>query len=288
MAKLKFLMRWNNFVRQVADKRYTLCYSRHMFDTSDCSIVGMVHTLPLPGSPKWAGNIHAVIARAVSDAEALVQGGCTSILIENMGDLPYLNGSVYPETLVALTRVVDALQHISVPKGLQILAGANTQALALATIGDLDFIRVEGFAYGHVADEGWMDACAGPLLRQRATLSSVVQIWADVQKKHAAHALTSDLTLGELAHGAVFCGADVCIITGRKTGDETSASHVRAAKDAGRPVAVGSGVTPENAGELAQIADALIVGSWFKVDGDWRNPVDKARVQTLIRATKSS
>lgn len=243
----------------------------------------MVHTLPLPGSPQWAGDIHTVITRAVSDAEKLVRGGCDAILIENMGDLPYLNGSVHAETLVALTRVVDALEHLSVPKGLQILAGANTQAMALATVCELDFIRVEGFAYGHLADEGWMDACAGPLLRQRATLDSSVNIWADIQKKHAAHALTADLSLGELARGSVFCGADVCIVTGRATGEETSVTQVREAKEAGRPVAVGSGVTPSNAGVLAKHADALIVGSWLKTDGDWRNPVNEDRVQALMQ-----
>ena len=255
-----------------------------MFGTAHCSIVGMVHTLPLPGSPNWAGDMERVCARAVADAEALVRGGCDAILIENMADLPYLNGAVYPETLVALTRVVESLRHISVPKGLQILAGANAQAMALATVCALDFIRVEGFAYGHLADEGWMNACAGPLLRQRKALESTVQIWADVQKKHAAHALTSDLTLAELTHGAVFCGADVCIVTGRATGDATDRTHVHQAKAAGKPVAVGSGVTPSTVRSLADAADALIIGSWFKVDGAWQNPVDEDRVRALIRA----
>ena len=30
---------------------------------------------------------------------------------------------------------------------------------------ELQFIRAEGFVFGHVADEGWVEACAGPLLR---------------------------------------------------------------------------------------------------------------------------
>lgn len=258
-----------------------------MFGSAHCSIVGMVHTLPLPGSPNWAGDMEQICARAISDAEALVQGGCDALIIENMADVPYLNGAVYPETLVAFTRVVEAIRHISIPKGLQILAGANEQAMALATVCGLDFIRVEGFAYGHVADEGWMDACAGPLLRQRKALDSSVQIWADVQKKHAAHTLTSDLTLAELTHGAVFCGADVCIVTGRATGEETNIAHVQEAKKAGRPVAVGSGVTPDNVSALAHAADALIVGSWFKEDGAWQNPVDLHRVQSLVREART-
>ena len=147
------------------------------------------------GKPKLSGGYGAGLRTRHLGCRGVGAGGCDALVIENMADVPYLNGAVYPETLVAFTRVVEAIRHISIPKGLQILAGANEQAMALATVCGLDFIRVEGFAYGHVADEGWMDACAGPLLRQRKVLDSSIQIYDDVQKKHAAHTLTSDLTL---------------------------------------------------------------------------------------------
>ena len=29
-----------------------------------CALVGMVHLLPLPGSPRWAGDMSAVLRRA--------------------------------------------------------------------------------------------------------------------------------------------------------------------------------------------------------------------------------
>ena len=47
----------------------------------------------------------------------------------------------------------------------QILASNNKQAIAVALASGLQFVRVEGFVYGHVADEGYTDACAGELLR---------------------------------------------------------------------------------------------------------------------------
>ena len=53
----------------------------------------------------------------------------------------------------------------SVPVGVQILAGANREAVATAAAAGLQFVRAEGFVFGHVADEGWIDASAGPLLR---------------------------------------------------------------------------------------------------------------------------
>ncbi len=40
------------------------------------------------------------------------------------------------------------------------------------------------------------------------------------------------------------------------------------------PVAVGSGVTPDNVGDIFTVADAVIVASWLKHDGVWWNPVD--------------
>ena len=55
-------------------------------------------------------------------------------------------------------------------------------------------------------------------------------------------------------------------------------------KAAGLPVVVGSGVSPRDAGALGREAQALIVGSWLKEDGDWRRPVDLARVRQLRAA----
>ena len=37
------------------------------------------------------------------------------------------------------------------PVGIQILAGANVEAMAVAHAAGLDFIRAEGYAYAHVA-----------------------------------------------------------------------------------------------------------------------------------------
>lgn len=248
------------------------------------ALVGMVHLGPLPGSPGWRGDLPALLAAAERDADALLEGGCDALLVENMGDLPYLKGGVGPETVAAMALAVERVVRRGLPVGVQVLAGANEEALGVALAAGAAFIRVEGFAYAHVADEGIIDACAGPLLRRRAALGADVAVWADVQKKHAAHAITGDLSLAELAHGAVFCGADALIVTGRATGAATALDDVRAVAGCGAPVAVGSGVTPADAAALGAVADALIVGSWLKEGGDWRAPVDAARVKRLRAA----
>lgn len=225
--------------------------------------------------------MRAVLDAARADADALASGGCDAIIVENMGDTPYLRGAVDPATVAAMTLATAAVIEFGLPTGVQILANTNHQALGVACATGAAFIRVEGFAYAHVADEGTIEATAAPLLRARAALGAHVAIWADVQKKHASHAITADLDLAELSHGAAFSDADVLIVTGSRTGASTAVDDILAAKTAGLPVAVGSGVTPDDAGVLAQAADALIVGSYFKTDGVWRNRVEKARVAAV-------
>ena len=55
-------------------------------------IIGVVHLLPLPGSPGWKGDLEAVIGSALRDTEALVGGGVDAVIFENFGDVPFLSG----------------------------------------------------------------------------------------------------------------------------------------------------------------------------------------------------
>jgi len=254
---------------------------RPFLDSGRCSLVGMVHLLPLPGSPNWGGDMVAVIDGARRDAERLLEGGCDALLVENMGDLPYLRGHVLPETVAAMALATGVVAGFGAPVGVQLLAGANREALGVAVASGASFLRAEAFAYAHVADEGLLQACAGELLRARRGLGDAVTIWADVRKKHAAHAITGDLSIADLSKGTAFCGADALVITGSSTGEPTAPADVRAARAAGLPVVVGSGVTDLDAPRLAPIADALIVGSWIKEEGDWRRPVETERVRRL-------
>jgi uncharacterized protein len=253
-----------------------------LFDKA-CAFIGMVHLPPLPGSGAWRGSMTEVIESARRDAEALVEGGCDALIVENMGDVPYLKGRVEPETTAAMAVATQAVVAVAadVPVGVQLLAAANREALGVAVAAGATFVRAEAFAYAHVADEGWIDASAGPLLRVRRALGADVEVWADVQKKHAAHAVTADLSVADLARGAAFMRADALVVTGSSTGVATAIDDVIAARTAGKPVLVGSGVTPDNASELAAVADGLIVGSWLKEEGRWTNAVSLARVRQL-------
>jgi hypothetical protein len=146
-------------------------------------------------------------------------------------------------------------------------------------------VRVEGYVFAHVADEGIIESDAGMLLRYREQIGAGhVKIFADVKKKHAAHAITADVNLAETAQAAEFSLADGVIVTGTSTGRQTEPKEVQAVAAAvGIAVLVGSGVTPENIGQYPG-ADGFIIGSSVKRDGHWANAIDAARVQAMAKA----
>jgi uncharacterized protein len=156
--------------------------------------------------------------------------------------------------------------------------------MAVAHAADLDFIRAEGYAYAHVADEGLIQASAAKLLRYQKMIGATrVQVWADVKKKHAAHAITADVSLGETAETVEFMGADCVIVTGSATGKAPMIADVQEAKNhCNLPVFLGSGITENNIAEFYDAADGFIIGSAFKFDGLWSNTIDPARVTSLM------
>ena len=166
--------------------------------------------------------------------------------------------------------------------------GTNHEVVTQAQYGELlktlekrgDWVRVEGFAFAHVADEGIIQSSAASLLRFRRHIGAErVQVWADVKKKHASHAITADVGIGEAAAAAEFMRADAVIVTGTATGESPTEADV--AEVRGRcavPVYLGSGITEENLPRYFAGADGFIVGSAFKSGGRWDAGVDAARV----------
>ncbi len=249
----------------------------------------MVHVGALPGTPKNHLTIPEIIEAAINDAQKLVQGGVNAIMIENMHDRPYLNREVGPEIVAAMSVIATKLrQVITLPLGIQILAGANKQALAVAHTAGFDFIRAEGFVFGHLADEGMMNSDAAELLRYRRKIGAdSIKIWTDIKKKHSSHAISADVSICDMAKAAEFFLADGVIVTGNATGEEASIKDVQAVIEAVRlPVLIGSGVTEQNISDFWPYADAFIVGSYFKYDGDWQNEVELERVQAFMACVK--
>jgi len=250
-------------------------------------VIAMIHLEALPGTPANHRGAREIEALAVREANLYREAGVHGIMIENMHDTPYLRGAVGPEIVAVMAIIARAVKHASrLPCGVQVLAGANIEALAVAHAAGLDFIRVEGFAFAHVADEGLIQSSAAPLLRYRKQIGADhVQVWADVKKKHSSHAITADIGIGDTAEAVEFMRGDAVIITGSVTGDPPQLADIRAAKKYSRlPVYLGSGVTTQNLPKYYKVADGFIIGSHFKIDGLWSNAVDEKRVAQFMKA----
>jgi uncharacterized protein len=250
------------------------------------ALVGMLHVGALPGTPAARHSIEWLIEQTVAEARTYRDAGFSALALENMHDRPYLKGGVGPEITAAMTAVArEVKRETGLVLGIQVLAAANREALAVALACGADFVRAEGFVFAHVADEGFIESCAGDLLRYRRTIGAErVLVFADIKKKHSAHAITGDVPLAETARAAELFLADGVIVTGAASGEEASPDDVRNAAGAVRlPVLVGSGITVRN---LACFADAhgFIVGSSLKQGGVWSNPLDRTAVESLARA----
>lgn len=248
-------------------------------------IIGMIHVAALPGTPAHHQSVAEILAQATREAAIYREARIDGIAIENMHDVPYLRGTVGPEIVAAMTLVGQAVKAESgLPVGIQILAAANIEAMAVAHAANLDFIRAESFVFAHVADEGLIESSAAKLLRYRKMIGADrIQVWADVKKKHSSHAITADISLGEMAETVEFMRGDAVIITGSATGDPPKLADVVEAKAHCRlPVILGSGVDDKNIAEFWPKADGFIIGSFFKRDGKWQNEVDAKRVEKLI------
>lgn len=248
-------------------------------------VIAMVHVAALPGTPAYGGDFRRILDQALSEARLYCEAGVDGLLIENMHDTPYLNRRVGPEIVAGMSIIGQQIRMQSgLPTGIQILAGANRAALAVALTAELNFVRAEGFVFGHLADEGWMDSDAAELLRYRRQIGAQhIPIWTDIKKKHSAHALTADVDLVETAKAAAFFRSDGLILTGTATGAAADPEELRAVREQlDLPLIIGSGITAENAAQYAGYCDGFIVGSYFKVGGHWAAPVDVERVRNLL------
>jgi membrane complex biogenesis BtpA family protein len=254
-----------------------------LFDSRRKLLIGVVHLLPLPGSPRWGGKIREIIAHAVDDARAYEKGGANAVIIENFGDVPFTKGAVPPETLAAMAVAGAAVRDaVGLPVGFNVLRNDARAALGLCAACEGSFIRVNVHCGAMLTDQGVIEGQAFNTLRQRRQLCPAVALLADVHVKHAAP--LAPMPIETAARDTLERGlADGLILSGAGTGQATDLEDVRRVR-AACPRArlfVGSGVTTGNAAEYLRLVDGVIVGSSLKLGGRVANRVDIRRVAAL-------
>ena len=75
------------------------------------------------------------------------------------------------------------------------------------------------------------------------------------------------------------------MVTGSQTGAETSISDLELLEGQLQiPILIGSGITLSNFKNYISLCDAMIVGSYFKEDGLWSNPLSYDRTARFVAA----
>ncbi len=252
-------------------------------------IIGVVHLLPLPTSPRWGGSLKAVIDRAEREATALASGGVDGIIIENFFDAPFTKEQVDPAVVSAMSLIIHRLkQMVMLPMGINVLRNDARSSLAIATCTGAKFIRVNVLTGVMATDQGLIEGCAHELLRYRRELGSEVKIFADVLVKHARPLSSPNLTVA--VQDTIERGlADAVILSGWATGSPPSLEDLELAKAAAgsTPVFVGSGADLDNVATLMQAADGVIVSSSLKRHRKRDQPIDPNRVSRFVEATRS-
>ena len=259
---------------------------KSLFSTQHKILVGVVHLQPLPGSPRWRGDLEAVIDFAVNDARSYERGGAHALFIENFGDVPFTRGCVAPETIAAMAAAGRAIrQAVKLPVGFNVLRNDACAALALCAVCGGEFIRVNVHCGAMLTDQGLIEGNAYETLRYRQRICPETRIFADVHVKHAVP--LGNWSIADAARDTVERGlADALIVSGAGTGlaaDLADVERVRRTCPATK-ILLGSGVSLENFRNFLPVADGFIVASSLKLNGRLANPVDPRRVAALARA----
>ena len=247
--------------------------------------IGVVHLFPLPGSPRWCGDMGRVLARAEEEARTLQEGGADGIIVENFGDAPFRLGRLGPETVAAMTLAVQRVQQtVDLQVGINMLRNDPLSAMSVAAVTGAAFIRVNVHYGVMAADEGLVHGEAFETLRHRRAPAAEVKILADVLVKHAVPLGLVDL--GQMARETAYRGlADGLIISGPVTGQPATTGDVAVAREAVPDafILVGSGVDEHNAANLLGQTDGAIIGTSLKRDGVISNPIDPERVKRMAQ-----
>ncbi|KIX12743.1 BtpA/SgcQ family protein [Dethiosulfatarculus sandiegensis] len=247
-------------------------------------MIGMVHTLALPGAPKYdkAGGMKKVINQAREEAKYLEDAGFHGLLYCNESDMPYQT-RMQPETVAAMTEVVSEVQAQSnLPHGINMLLDPIASlAIAHATGGS--FVRA--FLTGtYVGDLGFYTPDGAAILRMRENIGATdIRIICNVT---AGFSIDLDnRSVEQKAKGAVFIGlADAVCVSGPAAGMEADFNLIKkvAQNVPETPIVVGTGVSADNIETLCRDAQAFIVGTSLKVDGKTLNPVDPQKAKEFM------
>ena len=255
---------------------------------TDKAIIGMCHFLPLPGDPYYdkVGGMEKVIEAARLDLLALQEGGVDAVMFSNEFSLPYLT-NVRTETVASMARIIGELMHdIKIPFGVNVLWDPR-QSLNLAVATGAKFVR-EIFTGVYSSDFGLWNTNCGDVIRHKHSIGADdVKLLFNIVPEAASYLSNRDII--SIAKSTVFnAKPDAVCVSGLTAGAETDSTILKQVKDTVPDTIVfaNTGVKVENIEQQLSIADGAVVGTSFKKDRVFENPVDVDRVRELMDKVK--
>lgn len=258
----------------------------HALTGQQKSIIGMVHLPALPGTPLYdeTRGMAGIREWVKRDLDALQGGGIDAVMFCNENDRPYRLEADFASVAAISDVVASVRDELSVPFGVNVLWDPNA-TLAVAAASGAQFCR-EIFTGAFAGDFGLWVRSAGDSWRYRRQIGAEnVKMIFNINAEFAAP--IAPRPIAEVAKSVVFSSTPdaICIsgpITSQAADVSSLAEVTHAVTGSGVPVLVNTGFKVENAAELLAYADGAIVGSSLKVDGITWNPVERARVLSLM------
>lgn len=245
-------------------------------------LIAMIHLPPIRQTP-----MAELIGYALSELRKIEEAGFDAIMVENFQDTPFHKDTIPEELIIKLSVVMHRIkEETDLPVGLNLLRNACVQAMRMASALNLDFIRCNIWESAYTTDQGLIEAAAYDVMQCKQAMGSEVLVLADIFVKHATP--MADFTVIEAAENALERGkADMIILSGRGTGQETDISRIVELNKHGIFPLIGSGLTYENLCDYYPLISGALVGSSIKIEGIVTNPIDIDRASNLVSSWKS-
>ena len=253
-------------------------------------IIAMLHLDALPGDPRFrrGTSIQEIAAHAEADLEALQNGGVDGVLFSNEFSLPYQR-TMDMVTPAAMAYVIGALRsELRVPFGVDAISDGGATLELAAAVG-ADFVRGT-FSGVYVGDGGLYNNDFATLMRRKAALplDSLKMLYFINPESDRNLDLRP---LQEIAASTIFkVHPDGLCISANAAGQDVDEELIAAVKSRNPEVAVlcNTGCRPDTIIRKLRVADAAVVGTYFKQGGKLENErlenvrVDAARVRRFM------
>ena len=264
-----------------------MLWTKEMFGV-DKPILAMLHLNALPGDPLYrhGDNMKAVVDAARKDLQALQEGGVDGIIFSNEFSLPYQRQMSFV-TPAAMARVIgELMDDITVPYGVDCISDALA-SIELAAAVDAKFIRGT-FCGVYVGDGGLYNNDFSMLLRRKAALHlDDLKMLYFINPESDRNLDTRPLE--QIASSVIFkARPDGLCISANAAGQDVEDSLIRGVKEKNPEVVVlcNTGCRVDTVATKLRYADAAVVGTTFKKDGDFYQHIDTRRVGEFMDGVK--